>query len=182
MPDSPPPAPESFQTSRLLLRKPRPADAPLIFAAYARDPEVVRYLTFLPHRELRESEEAVQRFIDNWATGKAFHWLIFQRESEQLIGAISARHDQGINIGYALARSFWGKGFMSEAVTAVVDWAFSVAGVFRVWAVCDLENSASARLLERNGFREEGILRKWSLHPNVSEVPRDCCCYAKTRD
>jgi len=182
MPELPIIPSESFTTARLLLRKPRLEDAPLIFASYAQDPEVVRYLTFLPHRELRESAEAVQRFIDNWETGKAFHWLIFQRENEQLVGAISARHDQGINIGYALARPFWRQGFMSEAVSAVVEWAFSVPGIFRVWAVCDLENGASARLLERNGFREEGILRKWSLHPNVSRVPRDCCCYAKTRE
>jgi ribosomal-protein-alanine N-acetyltransferase len=181
MPESPRTAPESFQTPRLLLRKPRPADAPLIFAAYACDPEVVRYLTFLPHRELRESEEAVQRFIDNWETGKAFHWLMFSRNSGQLVGAISARRDQGIVLGYCLARPFWRQGYMSEAVVAVVNWAFTDPDVFRVWAVCDLDNEASARLLESNGFHEEGILRKYSLHPSVSAVPRDCYCYAKTR-
>ena len=103
-------APESFQTSRLLLRKPRPGDAPLIFEAYACDAEVVRYLTFLPHRELQESEEAVQRFIDNWETGKAWHWLMFHRNSGELIGAISARRDQGIVLGYCVARRFWRQG------------------------------------------------------------------------
>jgi ribosomal-protein-alanine N-acetyltransferase len=164
------------------LRKPREEDAHLIFAAYGQDPEVVRYLTFLPHRDLRESEEAVQRFIDNWETSKAFHWLLFQRNSGQLVGAISARRDQGIVLGYCLARRFWGQGYMSEALAGVVDWAFSDPAVFRVWAVCDLENEASARLLERNGFHQEGILRKYSVHPSVSDVPRDCYCYAKTRD
>ena len=175
-------APESFQTLRLLLRKPRLGDAPLIFEAYARDPEVVRYLTFLPHRELRESEEAVQRFIDNWETGKAYHWLMFHRDAGELIGAISARRDQGIVLGYCVARRFWRQGYMSEALAVVIDWAFTDPAVFRVWAVCDLENEASARLLERNGFHEEGILRKYSLHPGVSDVPRDCYCYARTRD
>lgn len=182
MPESSVIPPESFTTARLLLRKPRVEDAPLIFAGYAQDPEVVRYLTFLPHRDVQETDEVVSRFLENWRSGKSFSWLIFLRDSGELAGAISARHDQGINIGYALGHPFWGKGFMSEAVTAVVDWAFSMPGVFRVWAVCDLENAASARLLERNGFREEGTLRKWSLHPNISEIPRDCYCYAKTRD
>jgi ribosomal-protein-alanine N-acetyltransferase len=182
MPESPRAAPESFQTSRLLLRRPRLGDAPLIFEDYARDPEVVRYLTFLPHRELRESEEAVQRFIDNWETGKASHWLMFHGDSGELIGAISARRDQGIVLGYCVARRFWRQGYMSEALAVVIDWAFTDPAVFRVWAVCDLENEASARLLERNGFHEEGILRKYSLHPSVSDVPRDCYCYARTRD
>ena len=182
MPDPRPSPPESFLTARLHLRKPRPEDAPLIFAAYAQDPEVTRYLTFRPHREVREAEEAVERFLESWRTGKSYSWLILRRADDQLIGAISARNDQGINLGYALARPFWGHGFMSEALNAVVDWAFSIPSVFRVWAVCDLENVASARLLERNDFRQEGILTKWSLHPNISEVPRDCYCYARTRD
>jgi ribosomal-protein-alanine N-acetyltransferase len=182
MPELPIFPPESLSTERLLLRKPRVEDAPLIFANYARDPEVLRYLTFLPHRDVKEAQEAVNRFLENWRSGQSYCWLIFERESGELLGAISARHDQGINLGYALARPFWGKGFMSEAVSAIVDWAFSVPGVFRVWAVCDVENAASARLLERNGFHQEGILRKWSLHPNISDIPRDCFCYAKTRD
>ena len=174
--------PESLTTDRLILRKPRSDDAPLIFATYAQDPEVVRYLTFRPHQQVRESEEAVARFSGNWDAGRSYHWLIFRREPEQLVGAISAREDQGIVLGYLLARSFWGQGLMSEALKAVTDWAFTQPGVFRVWAVCDLENEASARVLERNGFRQEGILRRWSLHPNVSEIPRDCYCYARTRD
>jgi ribosomal-protein-alanine N-acetyltransferase len=182
MPESRTRPPESFATLRLILRKPRPEDASLIFATYAQDPEVVRYLTFRPHRDVKDAHEAVERFLEGWRSGKSFCWLIFRRDRDELIGSIGAREDHGINVGYLLARPFWGQGFMSEALGAIVDWAFSVPSVFRVWAVCDVENEASARLLEKNGFDQEGLLRKWSLHPNVSEVPRDCYCYAKTRN
>lgn len=174
--------PESFATERLLIRKPRAEDAPLIFAAYAQDPEVTRYLAFRPHRDLKDAEEAVDRFLGGWSSGKSYCWLIFRREDEELVGAIAARKDQGINLGYLVARSYWRRGFMSEALGAIVKWAFAEPDVFRVWAVCDVDNEASAGLLERNGFHQEGILRKWSVHPNVSDVPRDCYCYAKTRD
>lgn len=174
--------PESFATARLHLRKPRADDAPLMFASYAQDPEVVRYLTFRPHRHVTDAEEAIARSLENWETAKSHMWLIFRREGEELVGAISARHDQGINFGYLLARPFWGQGFMSEALNAVTAWAFAQPSIFRAWAVCDCENNSSARLLERNGFHQEGILKKWSLHPNVSDVPRDCYCYAKTRE
>lgn len=174
--------PESFATERLLLRKPRLEDAPLIFSTYARDPEVTRYLTFRPHADVSEARDAVGRFLENWQSGKSYCWLIFHRDREELVGAIGAREDQGINLGYLLARPLWGQGFMSEALGAITEWAFSLPSVFRVWAVCDLENHASALLLERNGFTQEGILRKWSLHPNISDVPRDCYCYAKTRE
>jgi RimJ/RimL family protein N-acetyltransferase len=174
--------PESLTTARLVLRKPSLEDAPLIFNAYSQDPAVTQYLTFRPHRDLNETYEAVGRFLEGWRSGKTYHWLIFRRDPEELVGAISAREDQGLNLGYLLARPFWGQGFMSEALNALTEWAFSSPSVFRVWAVCDLDNHASALLLERNGFTQEGILRKWSLHPNISEVPRDCYCYAKTRD
>jgi RimJ/RimL family protein N-acetyltransferase len=176
------PPPESLTTSRLLLRKPRAEDASLIFATYAQDPEVTRYLTFRPHRDVNDARAAVERFLEGWQSGKSYCLLIFRRDSEELVGAISAREDQGINLGYLVARPYWRHGFMSEALGAIVEWAFAQPHVFRVWAVCDIENEASARLLERNGFHQEGILRKWSLHPNVSEIPRDCFCYAKTRN
>ena len=181
MPEAPLLPPESFATARLHLRKPLPEDAPLIFAAYAQDPEVTRYLTFRPHRDLSDTGKAIERFTEGWRSGRSFCWLIFTRNDGELVGAIAAREDQGINLGYLLARPFWGRGLMSEALSAIVEWAFTQSSVFRVWAVCDLENEASARLLERNGFHQEGILRGWSLHPNISEEPRDCYCYAKTR-
>ena len=174
--------PESITTARLLLRKPRPEDAPLIFETYAQDPEVTRYLTFRPHRKVNDAREAIDRFLEGWRTGRSYSWLIFRHEGNDLVGAIGARQDQGINLGYLIARPYWRRGFMSEAVSAIVEWAFAQPDIFRVWAVCDCDNEASARLLKRNGFHQEGILRKWSLHPNISEVPRDCYCYGRTRD
>jgi ribosomal-protein-alanine N-acetyltransferase len=47
-----------------------------------------------------------------------------------------------------------------------------------VWATCDVDNVASARLLERVGMEREGVLRQWLVHPNLSEAPRDCLCYS----
>src|SRR5436853_950666 len=116
MPESPVIPPESFATARLFLRKPRPEDAPLIFVAYAQDAEVTRYLTFRPHRDLNDAHEAVNRFLEGWRSGKSYCWLIFRRDGEELIGAIAAREDQGINLGYLVARPYWRFGFMSEAL------------------------------------------------------------------
>jgi ribosomal-protein-alanine N-acetyltransferase len=52
------------------------------------------------------------------------------------------------------------------------------AEIYRVWAVCDVDNVSSARLLESVGMQFEGKLRRWLVHPNVSAAPRDCLCYA----
>jgi ribosomal-protein-alanine N-acetyltransferase len=174
--------PETLQTTRLLLRKPRPEDARLIFKAYGRDAEVTRYLMWRPHTDIRDAQAAVERFRGGWESGKRLTWLIFARDGDELVGSIAARKDEnGVNLGFLLARSHWGRGLMTEAVAAVVRWAFSDPSIFRVWAVCDVENQASARVLEKTGFLREGVLKKWSLHPNTSAIPRDCYAYAQTR-
>ena len=67
---------------------------------------------------------------------------------------------------------------MGEAVSGLIQWAFAQPEIFRVWATCDVDNVASARLLESVGMQLEGTLCAWILHPNVSDTPRDCLCYA----
>ena len=67
---------------------------------------------------------------------------------------------------------------MNEAVSAIIQWSFAQPPIHRVWATCDVENLASARLLEHVGMEREGVLRRWLMHPNVSDTPRDCFCYS----
>ena len=99
-------------------------------------------------------------------------WRPNQTSEETIAsGMIEARVDKWqVNLGYVLAREHWGHGYMSEAVNVVT-----------VWAVCDFENIASARVLEKVGMQREGILRRWMILPNRSELPRDCYCYSKVK-
>jgi RimJ/RimL family protein N-acetyltransferase len=171
-----------LETARLLLRKPRPDDAARIFEAYGQDGEVTRYLMWQPHKDLQDAEAAVQRFLDAWECGTHLTWLILDRKTGELAGSIAARRDEnGMNLGYLLARTYWGRGLMAEAIEAVVQWAFDDPSVLRTSAVCDVENRASARVLEKTGFVCEGVLNEYSLHPNISAIPRDCYSYAQTR-
>ena len=67
---------------------------------------------------------------------------------------------------------------MNEALKSVVEWALAQPEIYRVWATCDVDNVASARVLERAGMGREGVLRRWLVHPNLSDEPRDCLCYS----
>jgi RimJ/RimL family protein N-acetyltransferase len=89
--------------------------------------------------------------------------------------------EHAAEIGYVLTRRYWGRGYVTEAAKAVVDWAGSLDSIFRVWAICDLENIGSARVLEKVGMERDGIVRRWIMHPNVSAEPRDCYMYSKVR-
>ncbi len=171
--------PEIIETPRLRLRPPVMDDAALIFERYAQDTEVTRYLIWRPHQTVEETRAFLRRCISEWENGSAFQWVLSRKEDGGLVGMAEIRIDgYKADLGYLLARPHWGRGYMAEAVRAIIDWTLEQKGIYRIWAVCDVENSASVRVLEKVGMRREGVLRRWSIHPNLGDEPRDCYCYA----
>ncbi len=175
-----------IRTERLVLRPPEPADADAIFRSYAQDPEVSRYLTWRPHRSLAETQKVIRNAMAEWDGGTRFPWVIpwviTRVEDGAVIGMLGARIEGHMAvIGYVLVRSAWGHGYMTEALRAVVEALWMVPAIFRIWAVCDVENVASARVLEKSGMLREGRLARFIVHSNVSAEPRDVYCYAITR-
>jgi RimJ/RimL family protein N-acetyltransferase len=101
------------------------------------------------------------------------------KASGEFAGLLEIRvHATTVDVGYALCRRRWRQGLMSEALRSVIQWALAEPGIFRVWATCDVENIASAGVLQRVGMQREGVLRRWLVHPNLSDAPRDCLCYS----
>ena len=82
-----------------------------------------------------------------------------------------------IDNGYVLGHAHWGQ----EAIKAVNAAVLNGVQIFRVQATCDVENTASQRVLEKSGFAREGRLERHTLHPNISPEPRACFMYAKCR-
>ena len=174
--------PEQIETGRLMLRKPHMQDAHLIFNGWAQDTEVTRYLTWRPHEQLVQTMEFVRGCLTAWETQKRFPYMITIEATEDVIGMIDLRIEGSkLGIGYVAARAHWGRGYITEATRAVVEWAFQQATIYRVYATTDVENVASRRVLEKAGMRCEGILRKYILHPNISSIPRDSYMYAITK-
>ncbi len=169
-----------IETDRLILRPLRLEDAEAIYNSYAHDEEVTRFLTWRPNNSVEEVEGYLRKALA--AQGRTqLNWVIIRKDNSSLIGMISCRIDNHkVEIGYVLGRAAWGKGFMTEAARAIMDFAFTLPGVYRVYGLCDLENVASARVMEKIGMQREGILRRAVVHPNISDEPRDSLCYAKT--
>ena len=164
------------------MRPPRLRDVDAIFKNYASDREVTEFLPWRPARFQEETAAQVRLFVAMWRRGKRFPWVITEPDSKLIVGMIEIRLvTHAAEVGFVLARSRWGKGYMTEALGAVIDTALGVPQVFRVWAVCDVENNASRRVLEKAGMSREGVLHRYALHPNLSGEPRDVYCYAVTR-
>jgi len=171
--------PEIIETPRLTLRPPVMADAEAIFTGYAQDAEVTKYMIWRPHMDIEETRDFIRRCVLGWEENSAYPWIITRKEDGRLIGMIESRIKvYSMDIGYVLARAHWGQGYTLEAARPIVNWGLEQGGIFRVWALCDIDNLASARVMEKIGMQREGILRRWSLHPNVSDEPRDVYCYS----
>ena len=174
--------PEQLETQRLVLRKPRLDDAYAIFEGWAQDREVTRYLTWRPHERIEQTEEFVRSCLSAWENQTRFPYMITLKESGEVIGMIDPRIEGSkVGIGYGAARAHWGKGYVPEATRAIIDWAFQQPSIYRVYATTDVENIASRRVLEKVGMQCEGILQKYILHPNISNIPRDSFMYAITK-
>lgn len=171
--------PERMETERLVLRKPRMDDAPIIFTGWAQDREVTRYLTWRPHQQIQETEAFLQNCLSAWKDETRFPYMIVLKETNEVIGMIDPRIEGiKVGIGYGAARAYWGNGYVTEATRAIIDWAWQQPSIYRVYATTDVDNVASRRVLERVGMQCEGVLRRYILHPNISDEPRDSYLYA----
>jgi ribosomal-protein-alanine N-acetyltransferase len=176
--------PATFGTARLLARRPRVDDGPAVFAAYANDPEVTRYLSWKAYDRLAPLNAFLRECISNWEKGGGhLAWLLCLKGTDTPIGSIGLMLEGGgrVMFGYVLGRKFWGHGFAAEALTFLVDWALGQPSLFRAWAFCDVENLASIRVMEKAGMVREGVLRRWQVCPTIGPEPRDCVVCARTR-
>jgi RimJ/RimL family protein N-acetyltransferase len=164
------------------MRPPTEADAEQMFVRYSRDTEVVRYLSWKAHRSIDDTLEYLRQRLSDNSQGLSTSYLIFARRSGELLGSIGGRiKGLVVEFGYCLAHDSWGRGYATEAARAFVAEALNQSEVWRVQAFCDVENRASARVLEKAGLTFEGTLRRYMLMPNLGEEPRDVKCYAKVR-
>jgi RimJ/RimL family protein N-acetyltransferase len=174
--------PEQIETERLVLRVPRVNDALAVFAGWAQDKEVTRYLTWHPHQRLEQTQEFIQNCLSAWEQETRFPYLVTLKENSEVIGMIDPRFEgPKMGIGYVAARTNWGKGYVPEATRSIIEWAFQQPSIYRIYATTDVENLASQRVLVKVGMQCEGLLRKYIVHPNISDVPRDSYIFAIIR-
>ena len=175
--------PEELLTRRLRLRRPRLDDAEAAFESYASDASITRYLTWTAHTKPSQTREYFQQCIDAWDLRMGHRvWLIERLDDSKLLGTIGCTvWFHRVEIGFALGSRYWGQGYMPEALERVCQSAFEDTRIHRVQALCDEENTQSARVMEKVGMSFEGKLRSYGDHPNRSDEPRDCLMYALVR-
>ena len=139
------------------------------------NPQVMRYWSTVPLPD-REAAAALQREIAQGNESETmFKWGIALRDSNKIIGSTTLFNlslDNGrAELGYAMAHAYWGKGYMNEALRALLSHAFEVMELRRLEADVDPRNAASIRTLERLGFQREGFLReRWHVNGEIQDA------------
>jgi [ribosomal protein S5]-alanine N-acetyltransferase len=150
-------------TNRLLLRQIVPGDAESLFAIRS-DDETMKYFGHEPHESLDETKGVIRQMEERYIRKEALHWCITLQEEDRLIGSCNLFHfDEGFHraeAGYELNRVFWGKGIMTEAMSAILTFGFRELELHRIEAIIDIANERSKFLLLKLGFTYEGNLRQ----------------------
>jgi ribosomal-protein-alanine N-acetyltransferase len=147
------------------LRPLRMADVAALHG-YLRDPAVTQ-LTSYPAVSLPMVEAMIERCLSRWAAGELSKWAIAFPHDDQLVGTCGfnewSQAHRWAELAFDLAQPHWGKGLMSQAVAALLEWTYRQDEVNRLHAFVRVDNGRSVRLLARSGFLREGCLRSYRV-------------------
>ncbi|MFD1676203.1 GNAT family N-acetyltransferase [Alicyclobacillus fodiniaquatilis] len=150
-----------IETNRTILRQLVPADAGELFA-YASDEAVAKYTTWQPHQTVDDARQFIQRALERYAQNIHADWGIIEKATDRLIGTCGFVHvhpHRRAEIGYALGRTHWNQGLMSEVVKSVILYGFKTLQLHRIEARADVRNVGSWRVMEKCNMTFEGVLR-----------------------
>lgn len=186
---------QTIETERLLLRPLTPEDAPMMYANWANDPDVTRWLRWEPHKNVDETRELLTAWALLYPNGDYYEWGIVEKATGQLFGTIGVftsssaeperdpwpgfDHTNGVwEVGYCIGKAWWNKGFTTEALKAVVEYWFK--NTDSSWLACchAFENPASGRVQQKVGF----VYDHDSVYHKFDGTPVACRCYALTRE
>lgn len=146
-----------IRTSRLLLRKIRRDDVQAYYDRIGSSEAVTRYMLFDPHRDISESVASVEKALRRYETGRCYRWGIALPEDDSIIGIIELlRFDEAQNtcsFAYMLAEAFWGRGYGTEVLKAVLDFAFLEMEMDAVEADHMAENRGSGAVMAKAGMK-----------------------------
>ncbi len=152
----------TLETERLILRRLTMDDAQYIFD-YASDPEVTRYLLWDTHSTIDDARAFIRFTLDRYEKDEAGEWGIILKESGRLIGCTGFPwtdvRNKRAEIGYVLAKPYWGLGIMPEAAGRAIEFAFNKMGINRMECCHFAPNEKSGRVMQKLGMTYEGTAR-----------------------
>lgn len=164
----------TLTSERLSLRWLDDDDAPAIFEIFSH-PEIARYWSSPAYTELREASASIAKVHQQFRDHRCYQWGLVLGETGQLVGTCTLvgldAQNRRAEVGFALSHAHWRRGYMREALTLLIGFAFDDLALHRLEADVDPRNAASLRLLESLGFQREGYLRqRWIVGGEINDT------------
>ena len=155
-----------IETSRLLLREATTEDAPDMFR-YLSDKDVVKHMGLDPFQTVEDALDEIRWYQSIHEDGSGIRWGITLKNSGKIIGSCGFLNRSTKNyraeVGFELSKEYWGKGIASEALEAVIKFGFDHYSFERIEALIEPANVPSQKLVEKQGFKREGLLRHYEF-------------------
>lgn len=168
---------KNMETERLILRKLELKDAITMFDAILNNKKTLYFLDWPFCQNIEEAKTFVRRLIDNSEKLKQYFWIIEEKNSNKFVGCISVcnfiEEKRMAEIEYVANSQFRGNGYIPEATRRVIEYLIKDCRLYRIEAVCNIENIASSKVMEKSGMKFEGILRGRALNLNSDGNPGD---------
>ena len=170
----------TLTVEELVLRPGRPADAPELFAV-CQDPEIARWVTIPQPFAAADADAFIETALTMWRDGTGAPFAIVDAATDTLLGAVTRFGPDGhqATFGLWLAPEARGRGVGTRSLRLASDWTFDTTAAIRLDCFIMVGNEGSNRMVERAGFRREGVLRAWDLHHEG--LPVDCVVFSRIR-
>lgn len=153
-----------IETARLVLRPFVREDAEAMYRNWASDPEVTKFLSWPTYKSVEYAHAILDIWVPQYADKTFYQWAIELKELGEPIGSISVvNFDDRVDmaeIGFCIGKQWWGKGIMTEAMKAVMDFLFDEVGMQRIEAGHAPNNPASGAVQRKCGLKYEGTFRR----------------------
>ena len=170
-----------LETERLILRRFTEADAQELFEGYVNQKGFLYYAN-KKKRTLQEEIESLKGIDRKYDDLQYYNWLITLKDNKRIIGAIHLNvfsSDESVEFNYATDERYRGNGYMTEALEAVRDFCINDMKVRRIFGGCEVNNTASRRVMEKCSFRYEKTLHD---HLELRDGCHDMHVYSITMD
>ena len=173
---------KKLETERLILKPISIEDTKNIYNEILNNKDTLYFLDWPYCKDIEEARNYVQTLINNAEDKDLYFWTLFEKDTNKFIGCVNlCNYEKGkrmAEIECVAASNARGKGYVAEANKKIIEYLIKECGLYRIEGVCNIENFASSRVLEKTGMKFEGILRGRAINLNEEGNPGDLKMYS----
>jgi [ribosomal protein S5]-alanine N-acetyltransferase len=174
----------ALETDRLILRKMCLDDTQSVFDHWLSDERVSDHRVSPAHKTVVDTKMRMEKIVNGYDSNEFYYWGIVLKDGNDLIGEIDLYNFDpstgNCEVSYSIGYDWWNKGYGTETLKAVVEFAFIHMNVHKLSAVHNTDHPASGRIMEKAGMKQEGVIRH--MIRNAKGEFKDCAVYGMLRE